>query len=274
VNLAPYRVTSTLACADGPLRGVAEMVLAGRNAAPAASALTLSAPTPEPGDVTRALALPPPRDLSGGSRSLASAIVGRRSGSLTPGPLDAATLAALLAAVDDTPGLMPDASFAPVLHPAIFAVDAVPAGTYRYARDAHALLPIRDVTRETVARAALLQHEHGTGAAVLFLVMPLSRWLLTYGDRGYRGAAFAAGAWTDRLYLVAETLGLTYTATGGFAPSVVDDLLGLDGCERTAFFAFAVGGPRRVTPRVTPRVAPHATQGSVPPTADRAGGRV
>jgi SagB-type dehydrogenase family enzyme len=158
--------------------------------------------------------------------------------------VSATELATLLAATTSMPATVPDSTFAPVPYPIVFDVDGLPPGAYRYDGGEHVLAPIREVARESVAAAALLQREHGTGAALLFLVVPLSRWLTVFGDRGYRGAAFSAGWLTDRLYLVAETLDLTYTATGGFAPGVVDELLGLDGCERTAFFAFAVGGKR------------------------------
>jgi SagB-type dehydrogenase family enzyme len=233
-----------LAAAGQPLRGVAEMVLAGRypDFRPA-QACPIASGCP-PGDVTRALHLPPSHDLSSCDRSLASVIATRRSGGLTRRPVSSLALATLLAAASRVPTMIPDATFAATIYPVVFGVDDVPAGAYRYDHDTHALIPIRDIEREAVAATALLQHEHSTGAALLFLVVPLSRWLATFGDRGYRGAAFTAGWLTDRLYLVAETLGLTYTATGGFAPAVIDELLAIDGTERTTFFAFAVGGAR------------------------------
>jgi len=245
-NIEQDHAGSMLASGGAPFRRVAEMVLAGRvpgfrpDHAPVSTTPPLG-----PGDIARAWPLPAADDLPSVDRSLASVIVTRRSGGLRPGPLSASELATLLAATTSMPAMVADSTFAPVPYPIVFDVDGIPAGAYRYDGGGHVLAPIREVTRETVAETALLQREHGTGAAILFLVVPLSRWLTRFGDRGYRGAAFSAGWLTDRLYLVAETLGLTYTATGGFAPGVVDELLGIDGCEQTAFFAFAVGGKRR-----------------------------
>ena len=82
--------------------------------------------------------------------------------------------------------LIPDATFAPVIYPIIFAIEGITGGAYRYAHNEHALVPIRDVDRQTVADTAILQHEHSTGVALLFLVVPLSHWLVTFGDRANR----------------------------------------------------------------------------------------
>jgi hypothetical protein len=95
----------------------------------------------------------------------------------------------------------------------------------------------RDAGREDL----LLQREHGDGAAILFIAVPMALWLHHFGDRGYRGAALQVGYLTDRLYLAAETLGLTYTASGGFAPARADQLLDLDGYHHTTMFSFVVG---------------------------------
>ena len=246
MNLAQHRAASVLAASGAPLNRVAELVLAGRypDFRPSPPYLPYVSSLP-PGDVTRAVRLPAAQDLSARDRSLASVIAARRSGRLVTKPLDPSTLATLLAAASGIPPMIPDATFAAVIYPIVFAIEGIPGGAYRYAHHEHALVPICDVDRQTVAETAILQHEHSTGVALLFLVVPLSHWLMTFGDRGYRGAAFAAGWLTDRLYLVAETLGLTYTATGAFAPAIIDELLTIDGCERTAFFAFAVGGERR-----------------------------
>jgi SagB-type dehydrogenase family enzyme len=124
-------------------------------------------------------------------------------------------------------------------------VTDVPPGSYRYDPERHALLPVAEVDWGATRENLLLQHEHGEGAVVLFFVVPLAQWLHRFGDRGYRGAALQVGYLTDRLYLDAEALGLTYTASGGFAQARADQLLGLDGYHHTAVFAFVVGGPRR-----------------------------
>src|SRR2546425_1142285 len=85
-----------------------------------------------------------------------AAIAARRSGRLVSNPLDPSTLATLLAAASSVPPMIPDATFAPVIYPIIFAIEGITGGAYRYAHNEHALVPIRDVDRQTVADTAIL----------------------------------------------------------------------------------------------------------------------
>jgi SagB-type dehydrogenase family enzyme len=203
-----------------------------------------------PGKWAGAHTLPAPADKSGDGREFIDIVIARRSGGLTDGPLRTTELGALLSAAA-TPlplYLLPHPGLEPVMFPLVFALDGVPPGAYRYAPESAALLPVRSIQREVVRDALLLQKDHGASAAIVFLVVPMARWLHHFGDRGYRGAALQVGYLTDRLYLAAEELGLTYTASGGFTPTRTDELLGLDGYHHTTMFSFVVGGQRKHTP--------------------------
>jgi nitroreductase len=89
-----------------------------------------------------------------------------------------------------------------------------------------------------------MQQEHQSASAVLIFAAPMSAWLAREGERGYRAIALQIGMMTDTLYLAAEALHLTYTASGGFPPASIDAALGLDGVTHAAFFSFVIGGPR------------------------------
>lgn len=202
---------------------------------------------PLPGDVAHAVPLIPPYDLSCSQRTLAGVIVARRSGEISgEGPLDQRMFGALLAAtaMPLPQSLLPDSAMIPIVCPVVFNVEGISPAAYRYVPGDHTLIPICTIQREIVRDEVLLQWEHGNGAAILFLVVPLAHWLHAFGDRGYRGMAFQIGWISDRLYLVAEMLRLTYTASGGFAPAMVDKILGLDGYHYTSLFSFVVGGPK------------------------------
>jgi SagB-type dehydrogenase family enzyme len=140
--------------------------------------------------------------------------------------------------------MLPRAELSPVVFLVVFDVEGLPPSACRYVSAEHRLLRLREVEREAFTAEFLLQAEHGSGSAILFLVAPLSSWLRHFGDRGYRAANFQIGFLSDRLYLLAETLGLTYSSSGGFAPASVDELFGLDGYHFTTLFSFVIGGPR------------------------------
>lgn len=204
-------------------------------------------PPPLPGDSTRARTLSLPYELSSFGRGLTEVIVERRSGGMRSGPLDNAELSTLLAstAAPLPQVLLPSPALSPIVFPLVFDVHDVPPAVYRYVPEHHVIVPVRTIQRDPVRDALLLQREHGEGAAILFVVVPMAAWLHDFGDRGYRGAALQVGYLTDRLYLVAETLGLTYTASGGFAPARADELLDVDGFHHTTMFSFVIGARRR-----------------------------
>lgn len=203
---------------------------------PSVAARTTAAPVP----------LPPRASEAKPEPDLIAVVTRRRSGAFPrPGVLQPDAVGALLAGL--TSGLPePLADPAPAIFPLLLSVAGIAPGCYRYEPADHHLVPVRPVSRDHVRAHLMLQREHADASAVLFLVAPLAAWLRR-GDRGYRYAAMQQGWLADRLYLRAEALGLRYRATGGFPPSVVDRLLGLDGQHHTAMLAFLVDSAE--TPR-------------------------
>jgi SagB-type dehydrogenase family enzyme len=88
------------------------------------------------------------------------------------------------------------------------AVDGVPSGAYRYARDAHALerLAAGEFRRQS-AFLTLEQPLGGDASAVMYFLAPLNAVLTAFGDRGYRLANLEAGLAGGRAYLAAYALG-------------------------------------------------------------------
>lgn len=71
---------------------------------------------------------------------------------------------------------------------------------------------------EELLEDLVLQAEHLQGHAVVLLFTDLVEWSRATGLLGYKLALLAAGWLLDGLYLGAAELGLTCSATGGFAP--------------------------------------------------------
>ena len=185
--------------------------------------------------------LPPP-NFHGDTRSLLELIRSRRSGGISGHrPIGLSDLSTVLS-IQETATVDPIAIH-PTLRPRIYVlawnVLSLEPGVYVYEDPGHQLVWVRDATPST--RKVMLQSDQRSAAAVLFLVSPLQAWFTMFGDRGYRAALLSIGWACDRLYLAAERCQLAYSATGGFAPRLADELLGLDGYTSAALFAFVLG---------------------------------
>jgi SagB-type dehydrogenase family enzyme len=219
---------------------VSQMIESSSKPQPAPPPLLLA--TPEPSRPTRApILLAPPVALP---VSLVDAIESRRSG-LYPGPISAVDLSTLLDA--STAELPHSLQRAGIPRPRVVAlvrqVTGIAPGCYYYEPLENLLIP-HNVVDGASDRPMMLQDEHQHAAVILIFIAPLAGWLHEAGDRGYRAIALSIGYLTDRLYLVAEALRLSYTASGGFSPPMVDRMLGLDGYHEAAFFSFVVSGAR------------------------------
>ena len=174
-------------------------------------------------------------------RPLMEIINTRRSGGLRRGPISLCELSTLLNATQlELPSCL-DTQL-PKIILLLWEVTGIHPGAYLYQPVDHTIVAIP--TNNHSSRQLMLQDEHRNASAVLLLVSPLAGWLHEIGDRGYRAAAIQLGYITDRLYLVAEGLGLTYSGSGGFSPFLMDRFLGLDSYHQTTFFSFVVGANR------------------------------
>lgn len=212
--------------------------------------LAISAPAggsvaeaPLPGKASHEIRLPEPAPLP--DLSMFECIDLRRSGNLVRRPIPLAMLANLLEEWRTAlpKALVPCQGLRSVAFPLALDVSGLDAGCYRHDAHRSSLLPIGPVTRGYCRDELLIQSDHANATVLIFIVGPLMAWLHYAGNRGYRNLMLEAGWITDRLYLRATALGLSCTASGGFSPSKVNRLLGLDGRSYTALFCFAVGGP-------------------------------
>ncbi len=225
-----------------PQHLVAQMITSA--SARANATCELPSPVSLPGLLENSIALP--AAISESRRTLLEVIHARRSGGLRPGPIPASALSALLST--DFNVLLQKAfgpgSPSPAIIPILWNVAGIPAGAFRYCSEDRRLLPIP--TNDSPSRLQVLftQREHQSASAALVFLAPMSAWL-TRGERGYRAAALQIGMITDAIYLAAEAVGLTYSASGGFPPASMDAALGLDGVAYTAFFSFVIGGLRQ-----------------------------
>jgi SagB-type dehydrogenase family enzyme len=95
--------------------------------------------------------------------------------------------------------------------------------------------------RVTAAGLSLGQALAGNACAAFSMVADLEVAAARYGDRGYRYAHFEAGAIGQRLYVMAEGLGLRATGIGAFFDDRVHEYLGLERGDGQVIYHFAVG---------------------------------
>jgi SagB-type dehydrogenase family enzyme len=120
----------------------------------------------------------------------------------------------------------------------------IPAGSYRYETEQHAVCLVRPgFFAESIARWALNQPWMARASAVFALVGDLARIQDQYGARGYRYMLFEAGHIAQNLYLLGAAHGVCVQATGGFFEDAFDRLFALDGTGRQVLYLVAVGAP-------------------------------
>ncbi len=159
----------------------------------------------------RPIPLPPPDPRAG--RVLGETI--QRRGSTRRfghAPIDLAELgAALWATARPLPADVPTGLVD--IYISAHAVTGLPAGTYLYRPDGHALAPLdAGDFRRQAAFLTLEQPLGGDAAATLFFLAPLDGVLAAFGERGYRLVNLEAGLAGGRAYLAAYALG--FGATG------------------------------------------------------------
>jgi SagB-type dehydrogenase family enzyme len=95
---------------------------------------------------------------------------------------------------------------------------------------------------------AFSQAEWSEAGAVLVLTCAMGRLTRKYGLRGYRLGLLDAGHVSQNLQLVATALGLQACAISGFIDEELNRSLELDGLDRCAVLAIAVGAPPLTAP--------------------------
>jgi SagB-type dehydrogenase family enzyme len=116
---------------------------------------------------------------------------------------------------------------------------------YHYSVKDHALEVLweRDFVKEDPQwlEGALMYPWSREAPLILFVTAVFWRNQMKYGERGYRYILQESGHLGQKIYLVAEALGLSCCALGGFADEEVDKLLDIDGVTESTVYAFAIG---------------------------------
>ncbi len=121
-------------------------------------------------------------------------------------------------------------------------VEGLEAGIYYYDVPGHKLLMIKEGDRaEEASAAALGQQSLAKSGAVIFLTAVLERTRWKYRQRAYRYIYMDAGHIGQNICLAAESLGLGACPIGAFYDEEFDGVLGVDGTDETAIYAFTVG---------------------------------
>lgn len=126
---------------------------------------------------------------------------------------------------------------------AIFRVDGVSRGLYRYLPVDHALLAVaqRDDLEAAVSRAALGQRFAGTSAVTFLWTTVPERMEWRYAEASYKVIALDAGHVCQNLYLACESLGAGTCAIAAYDQTAADTLLGVDGENEFTIYMAPVG---------------------------------
>ncbi len=128
------------------------------------------------------------------------------------------------------------------LYAAVFRVDGLDPGLYRYVPEGHSLVLVNGEVKESALTAAALGQEMVGDAAVTFIITGVfQRCTGKYGQRGYRYVYMEAGHTSQNLYLQAASLGLGSVCVGAFFDENLNQLLGVDGEREAALYLHAVG---------------------------------
>jgi len=120
--------------------------------------------------------------------------------------------------------------------------DGVPPGLYRVDSAGTALLPLRRGSqRDALVKACLRQAMAGTAAAAFAMVGAVTEASRRGGDRAYRDLCIEAGAIGQRIYLAAESLGLTARNLGAFYDDDLNALCDLDGRDHAVLHLTLLG---------------------------------
>jgi SagB-type dehydrogenase family enzyme len=124
----------------------------------------------------------------------------------------------------------------------VHRVEGLEPGLYRYDRDRHQLVAHR--TGSLVGeftRVCLGQEKAGTAAVGVLMVARLSEGRALASTRHYRDMLIESGAIGQRIYLAAESAGLSARNLAAFIDDDLNRLLGLDGLREAAIHLTMLG---------------------------------
>jgi SagB-type dehydrogenase family enzyme len=128
------------------------------------------------------------------------------------------------------------------LHVVVHRVADIAPGHYRYDQATHRLELIEQRGLEgAMVRACLSQGKAGDAAAGAVMVAQLGEAGALARTRGYRDLLLEAGAMGERIYLAAESLGITARNLAAYRDGAFNDLLKLDGRSEAAIHLTLLG---------------------------------
>lgn len=200
--------------------------------------------------------LPGPQEWTGiANVSLQDAIAARKSHrAFDAGPLSLEELAFLLWATQGlrkTPSAavayrtVPSAGCRHALETylAVFRVDGLPKGLYRYLPLEHALVEVGrpDDLEGRVGQAVFDQRFVAKGAVTFFWTTIPQRMEWRYAEASYKVIALDAGHVCQNLYLACQAIGAGTCAIAAYDQGAADALLGVDGDEEFTLYIAPVG---------------------------------
>lgn len=126
---------------------------------------------------------------------------------------------------------------------AVFRVEGVTPGLYRYLPVEHALLPLAapEQLELSLGQAAFNQRFVARGAATFIWTTIPVRMEWRYGDASYKVIALDAGHVCQNLYLACEAIRSGTCAIAAYDQEAMDALLGLDGETEFTIYLAPVG---------------------------------
>lgn len=210
--------------------------------------------TSHPGFPTLAL----PMDHTRPNRPLHEVLLGRRSARKFSGePLSLLDLSAILyygagvtESVVDSYGITWGFRCAPsggALYPIdiyclVMNVDGAEEGLHAYDSKAHTLeLLVSGKYIDRLSAATYLAETMDTASVCILMVANFPRSKFKYGERAYRFVLLEAGHVAQNMLLVATSIGLGSLPLGGYVDDQVNDMVGIDGCDRAVVYSVVVG---------------------------------
>ena len=121
-------------------------------------------------------------------------------------------------------------------------VASVEAGLYAYDASVHSLQLLKqfDFT-DRLIEATFAPESLKTASFSILMVANFARSKFKYGERAYRFVFLEAGHIAQNILLATSSLGHSAFPIGGYLDDVLNDLIGIDGCDQAVVYGVVAG---------------------------------